>query len=165
MASLFFRMQNKMCATNPTLKTWSHWNMWSTPCFLTEHVKTSKEKMVSSQNLLLKTVTPWPWPDYCGLELIASSSTIDLLQTSEWSKMLHCFFMCALQKINISVPMMSPPTHISWRLLNVLQNLYINISYTYICYTCYLLYILKASSPFSPHDKSLYTCRCIIFFV
>ena len=44
MASLFFRMQNKMCATNLTLKTWSHWNMWSTPCFLTEHVKTSKEK-------------------------------------------------------------------------------------------------------------------------
>lgn len=142
MASLFFRMQNKMCAKNRTLKTWSHWNMWSTPCFLTEHVKTSKEKMVSSQNLLLKTFTPWPWPDYCGLELIASSSTIDLLQTSEWSKMLHCFFMCALQKINISVPMMSPPPPIFHDACWMYYKIYILIYLTliFVIHVIYCIY-------------------------
>ena len=41
-----------MCAANPTLKMWNHWNMWSTPCFLTEHVKTSKENTILKNGVI-----------------------------------------------------------------------------------------------------------------
>lgn len=45
---------------------------------------------------MIKAEHPWPWPNYYGLDPIASLSNHWSLSSGEWSKMLHCF-MCALQ--------------------------------------------------------------------